>query len=280
MALRAATGVADTAQRVVVEGVELAVSRTGRGPAVVCLHAIGHGGGDYAAFESRVGDRFEIVRIDWPGHGRSGSDALPASAERYAQLLAGVLRALELHRPILIGNSIGGAAALLHAQRHPVRALVLCDSGGLVPLSMMTRLFCGAFARFFEAGARGSRWFAAAFAFYYRRVVLPGAAAGPQREHIIASGYELSPILAQAWRSFAVPSADLRAVAASLTVPVWVAWARSDRVIPLWMCRPALRRLRRLTRISTYACGHSAFLEQPDAFAQDFCAFADGLQPE
>lgn len=280
MAVRVAAGVDETAQRIVVDGVELAVSRAGSGPVVVCLHAVGHGGGDYAAFEARVQDRFEVVRIDWPGHGRSGADAVPASAERYAQLLAGLLRALAVEQPILIGNSIGGAAALLHAHRHPVRALVLCDSGGLVPPSRLTRVFCSAFARFFEAGAQGRRWFAAAFAVYYRRIVLPAAAAGLQRDRIIAAGFELAPILAQAWRSFAAPPADLREVARSLTVPVWVAWARSDRVIPLWMCRPALRQLRRLFRITTYAGGHSAFLEQPEAFARDFRAFADQLQPE
>lgn len=279
MSKREACGVPETAQWVEVDGVTLAVSREGRGAALVCLHAGGHGGGDYAPLAARIGDRFEVIRIDWPGQGRSGADRRPASAARYAELLAGVLARIDVHEPILLGNSIGGAAALIHASRYPVRGLVLCDTGGLIAVSPLTRAFCAAFTRFFAAGARGAGWFERAFAFYYRRIVLPSPAAAEQRARIIAAGAETAAVLEQAWRSFAQPDADLRALASRLTVPVWGAWARSDRVIPLWMCRPALHRIPNLRRITTYVGGHSAFLEQPDAFARDLLAFADSLRP-
>ena len=55
----------------------------GQDPAVVCLHAIGHGGGDFADFASAVKDRFEVIRIDWPGQGQSGPDPKPLSPARY-----------------------------------------------------------------------------------------------------------------------------------------------------------------------------------------------------
>lgn len=257
-------------------GLQLAVSREGSGVPLVCLHAIGHGGGDFAALSAALREQYEVIRIDWPGQGRSPPDRQPASAARYAALLEELLDVLRIENPVLLGNSIGGAVALLLAARRPLRALVLCDSGGLVPVSAFVRLVVSLFVRFFAAGARGAPWFARWFARYYRYLVLPQPAAAAQRERIIASAYEVAPILHQAWQSFARPEADLRALAASLDLPIWCAWSRSDRVIPLWMCRPAIARMRR-ARLSVFKGGHSAFLEQPEAFLRELQVFLSRL---
>src|SRR5579862_3922614 len=80
-------GVPPSSPELIVDGARLAVAREGKGPPVVCLHAIGHGGRDFEAFTAAMRDRFEIVRIDWPGQGRSGPDERPATPARYAQLL-------------------------------------------------------------------------------------------------------------------------------------------------------------------------------------------------
>lgn len=277
MSLREAVGTEAGASLFEVEGVELAVSRQGRGTPVVCLHAVGHGAGDFGSFARAVDDRFEVIRIDWPGHGRSGVDREPTSAARYAQLLVALLDRLGVQHPIVLGNSIGGAAALLYAERRPVRALVLCDSGGLLQVNLLVRLFCAAFARFFAAGARGASWFKAAFAWYYRHLVLPTPAAAEQRERIIAAGYELAPQLRDAWRSFGKPSADLRAQAAALEVPIWCAWGKLDRVIPLARCKPAIARMQHAT-ITQFEAGHSPFLERPAEFAAAFTTFAVPLR--
>jgi len=276
MSLREAVGTELGAELVEVDGVRLAVSREGNGPPLVCLHAVAHGARDYQPFTRAIRDRFEVICIDWPGHGRSGADREPASAARYAALLVGVLDKLGVERPLVIGNSIGGAAALLYAERRPVRALVLCDSGGLVEVNLLVRAFCALFAQFFAAGARGAGWFAPAFAWYYRHLVLPSAQASDQRERIVAAGYELAATLREAWQSFATPAADLRALAASLRVPIWCAWAKHDQVIPLARCKPAIRNMQN-AHITTFAAGHSAFLECPTEFAAAFLEFAASL---
>ena len=49
--LRSAIGASPAARRVTVDGVGLAVDDHGRGPAIVCLHAIGHGAADFAALD-------------------------------------------------------------------------------------------------------------------------------------------------------------------------------------------------------------------------------------
>lgn len=261
--------------RIVIDGATLAVYRTGRGPAVVCLNALAHDAHDFDAFAERVGDRYEVICIEWPGHGASGADAQPASAARYADLLAGALDELGVDRPILVGNSIGGAAAILCASRRPVRGLVLCNSGGLVEITPLVARFCAVFERFFAAGERGAAWFDLAFRIYYQ-FVLPTRVARSQRHRIVSGARERAPLLRQAWKSFGEPEADLRSVAAGLDIPIWVAWARDDLTIPLSFVLPAVGRLKRAT-ISRFKGGHSAFMEDPDAFARAFLLFASGL---
>ena len=162
--------------------------------------------------------------------------------------------------------------------RHRRRAArVLCDLGGLIEVTPQVTRICGHFARFFAAGERGAFWFGWAYALYYR-MVLPQPAAAAQRRRIVAAGRRIAPVLRQAWQSFGRPEADIRAMAEALDVPIWVAWATQDKVIPLSRCRPAIRRLKRAT-LSEFQGGHSAFLEQPDTFAEGFLAFAARLQP-
>lgn len=274
--MRELSGVPEGSPNVEVDGVRLAYARSGKGPAVVCLHAIGHGGRDFEALAASIGYRFEVIRMDWPGQGRSGDDHVPPSAARYAELLAGALAALKVERPIIIGNSIGGAAAIAYASRHPVKALVLCNSGGLLEVTPAIARACTAMASFFTASARGAWCFPAAFWLYYTMLVLPSGAARAQRKRIIASGAEIAPILRDAWLSFGKPEADLRATASALDIPVWAAWASGDWIIQLSACLPAIKRLKRgsLTR---FGGGHAAFLERPRAFANGFLGFAKTL---
>jgi pimeloyl-ACP methyl ester carboxylesterase len=270
--LRFLAGVPAESSVISVLGVDLAVARQGSGIPLVCLHAIGHGGADFEPLVERVGDRFEIIRIDWPGQGRSGEDREPASALRYAQLLESALDQLGIRDPIIIGNSIGGAAALIYAKSRVVRGLVLCDTGGLVALNHAVRKICSVFARFFRAGARGAAWFPLAYRAYYRWLVLPSSAATEQRERIIRCGRETAQVLAEGWESFSRDEADIREIALSLDVPVWFAWSKGDRVIPLSYNLDCIRAMKR-ARVTTFPGGHAAFLERPDQFAEDFLAF-------
>jgi pimeloyl-ACP methyl ester carboxylesterase len=283
MPLRRAVGVQKPYVLVLASGTEVAVSRLGSGAPIICLHATGHGGRDYAAFAGVMSHNgFEIFVIDWPGHGASPPDATghSASAERYADLLADLIPALcgDL-KPILLGNSIGGAAALSFALRDPgkVRALVLCNPGGLAPLNMLAKAVIAGMVKFFGAGERGAGWFARAFAAYYR-LVLPAKPAAEQRARIVAAGPEMAPLLKQAWDSFRQPDADLRARAAKLAVPTLFAWAKQDRIVA-WSRSKAAVGLIPMREVRMFRGGHSAFLEDPAAFNAAFLSLVKRIEP-
>lgn len=273
--LRAACGAQEPVDWIEAAGAKLAIMRRGTGFPVLCTHAIGHGARDFEEFARLASNDFEIIALDWPGQGLSPADGHPPSAAHYADILIAALDALKIDRAILIGNSIGGAASIIAAAKNPARvaALVICDSGGLVKISAFAKFFVGRMAAFFRAGENGKKWFARAYRFYYRRMVLPRKAAAAQRERIIAAGTEMAPLLRQAWESFGQPDADIRRLVPTIKCPVWIAWARSDRVIPWAMCRAAVRKFPN-RKIQLFPGGHSAFLENPERFAKGFRAFA------
>lgn len=277
--VRTTVGAAEPYRTVVVDGTALAYDDEGAGPAVICLHAIGHGASDFARLRARLSSAHRVVALDWPAQGHSGADRVPASASRYADLLALFLDALGIERAVLVGNSIGGAAAIRYAALHPerVRALVLENPGGLDGVDRLARVVCGAMAAFFAAGARGAAWYPPAFRAYYR-LVLQRPAAAAQRARIVAAARELAPVLREAWQSFATPAADLRPFASRLACPVLFAWAARDQFVQLRRSLPAIRRIPR-ARLERFPAGHAAHLETPDAFEAAVEEFLGSLVP-
>ena len=85
-----------------------------------------------------------VVAIDLRGHGRSDapSDRGGYSVHALASDIATVADHLMLERFVLVGHSIGGAAALAYAQQHPDRvdSLVLVAAPGRVPAERSTRV--------------------------------------------------------------------------------------------------------------------------------------------
>jgi 4,5:9,10-diseco-3-hydroxy-5,9,17-trioxoandrosta-1(10),2-diene-4-oate hydrolase len=281
-ARRIALAVAEPRRDVTVRGVPLAIHASdpsGAKPVIVALHAIGHGGGDFAAFEAAFSARFRVITVDWPGHGASGPDVEPASARRYAELLLSLLDVLHVERPILFGNSIGGAAAISVAQQHPerVRALVLCNPGGLDPGGFFAGLFIDHLVSRFERGVAGEERFRDWFAGYYEDVLL-GDEARVRRDAIVAAGYESAPRLVEAWKSFARPDADLRAGLPSLRMPVFVGWAMRDGLVQWGRNREAVETIPGVKLVRFERSGHAPFLEESGEFNRAVAPFLEGLR--
>lgn len=248
----------------------------------MCLHAVAHGASDFAALRARLAPRYRVLVPDWPGHGASSDDVHPPTALHYADVLGRLVDGLGLERVVLVGNSIGGAAAIAYAARHPerVRGLVVENPGGLDVPDRLWAAVIGGMARFFAAGARGAAWFGVAYAAYYR-LVLPMRAAAAQRARIVAAGYEMAPLLRDAWRGFAAPDADRRDDLRRVACPTLVAWADRDRFVQLRRARAALRVLPP-DALQRFHAGHAAHLETPDAFAgalERFLAGLDAAEP-
>jgi pimeloyl-ACP methyl ester carboxylesterase len=276
---RAEVGAQEPRRTITLDGIPIAYSDTGgNGPVLICLHAIGHGARDFQDLSRRLAPQFRVIAIDFPGQGNSGPDTQPASGTRYTQLLSLFIEKLALRPVILVGNSIGGAVSVRYANQHSeyVRALVLCDAGGLAPpLDDNLKGFVESYVQFFETGSRGDPKFGAAFAEYYRKILIEKPALA-ERDRIVRSAYEIAPILVQAWQSFARPEESLWDVLPAIRCPVLLAWAKDDTTIPLDVHRPIFERFPN-HHLEVFAGGHAAFLEDPDQFEQKLRQFIGTL---
>jgi N-formylmaleamate deformylase len=117
-------------------GAELSYLRTGGDkPPVVLLHGLTANGACWTPVARALEGYYDIVLPDARGHGSSG---VPADGYRYEELAAdvvGLMDALGLTTPILLGHSMGGMTAAVVASQNPrrLRGLVLVDPTFLTP---------------------------------------------------------------------------------------------------------------------------------------------------
>lgn len=106
------------------------VLRKGAGEAVVLLHGVG---ADHEAWDgvvSELDQRFDIIRYDLRGHGRSDKPSGPYALDDFVQDLRGILRANEIEKAHIVGFSLGGLVAQAFALQYPecVNKLVLIST--------------------------------------------------------------------------------------------------------------------------------------------------------
>ncbi|MGW4475018.1 alpha/beta fold hydrolase [Nonomuraea sp. NPDC004354] len=90
----------------------------GHGTDVLLLHGGGRTREDWTAFAGLLADNgFRPVAMDLRDHGESG--AAPWSWREALQDVSAVAEAHRLHRPLVVGHSLGGMVATLWAGEHP-----------------------------------------------------------------------------------------------------------------------------------------------------------------
>jgi pimeloyl-ACP methyl ester carboxylesterase len=119
---------------------EIAVAEAGHGPVLVMLHGGGPGASGMSNYSQNLpalSQQFRVLLPDQPGFGDSYRPTEADLTERSVtqitvDALAQALAALGVSSFDLLGNSLGGAAAIVLAQTQPdlVRRLVLMAPGG------------------------------------------------------------------------------------------------------------------------------------------------------
>ncbi|MFD0277001.1 alpha/beta fold hydrolase [Kitasatospora sp. NPDC127111] len=117
---------------VVRDGVRLACRDSGGpGTPLVLLHGLAGHAGEWDAVAGALSARHRVVAVDQRGHGASERHPRDVSRAAYVADVVAVIEQLGLDRPVLVGQSYGGHAAMLTAAAHPalVSRLVLVEAG-------------------------------------------------------------------------------------------------------------------------------------------------------
>ena len=94
-------------------------------PPLVLLHGIGSRAVSWWPVVDGLAAHFRLIAPDLRGHGASAKPATGYLLPDYAADLAGLLDALGLDRPRLLGHSLGGLAAIRWAADHPETAAAI-----------------------------------------------------------------------------------------------------------------------------------------------------------
>src|SRR5829696_1059396 len=114
-----------------VDGLRIAFTKAGRGRLVVLLGGfVGDGFVTWRRQIEALSTSYTVVAWDAPGSGASSDVPESFRLPDYADCLAGLVSALMLEQPVIVGLSFGGALALEFFRRHgaQVRALFLAGA--------------------------------------------------------------------------------------------------------------------------------------------------------
>jgi N-formylmaleamate deformylase len=111
-------------------GIRLHYTRTGGDrPAVVLAHGVTDDGLCWSPVAEVLAVDYDVIMVDARGHGLSDAPSTGYTPIEQAADLAGLIEALDLESPIVLGHSMGAATTLVLAARYPQlpRAIALED---------------------------------------------------------------------------------------------------------------------------------------------------------
>lgn len=112
-----------------VNGQDIYYVEKGRGRPFVFLHGMSSCGEAWWQQFDAFGERFHVIAYDSVNHGHSSNSPRDEDEPDRTDELEAFLAALGIERPILAGNSMGGATITRWAARHPGDAAALIISG-------------------------------------------------------------------------------------------------------------------------------------------------------
>ncbi|ORL83689.1 4,5:9,10-diseco-3-hydroxy-5,9,17-trioxoandrosta-1(10),2-diene-4-oate hydrolase [Prescottella equi] len=259
----------------------------GNGPTIVLLHGGGPGASSWSNFAKNIpvlAQQFHVIAVDQPGYGRSDK---PTEHPQYFRHSASALKDLLdtigiTERVHLLGNSLGGGAAVRFALDYPDRAsrLVLMGPGGLSvnlfapdPTEGVRNL--GKFA--YQPTRENLEAFLRIMVFDQKLItdeLIDERFAAASAPESLAAAKAMG-------RSFSSSEFELGMLwrdAYKLRQRVLLIWGREDRVNPIDGALVALKMIPRVQLHVFGGCGHWAQLEKFDEFnrlASDFLLDSD-----
>lgn len=248
---------------------------TGVGTPVLYLHGSGPGASAWSNFYRNVvpiaNEGYRLIMLDLPGWNKSDPIYLEhgTRAEANVAAIVGLLDHMALERVHVVGNSMGGAAALSLAMDYPERVgkLVIMGAGGGVGstfapmptegIKLMLSLYrepsLGNLERLMQN-------------FVYDASALTPALLQGRFENIERSNIHIQNFLASMKVNPHSLLVDLSSRLSEVTAPVLITWGRDDRFVPL---DAGLKLLAGLADSRMYIfnkCGHWAQWEKAEEF--------------
>jgi N-formylmaleamate deformylase len=117
-------------------GIKIHYTRTGGSkPPLILLHGLTANGACWTALAHALEGEYNVIMPDARGHGKSSAPDHGYRYEDHANDVVGLIKAMRISSPVLLGHSMGGMTAAVVASRKPnlLRGLILADPTFLSP---------------------------------------------------------------------------------------------------------------------------------------------------
>lgn len=241
----------------------------GSGDPILCLHGLGANIYSWRHFIPPFSKNNKLILVDFKGSGKSPKPLdKHYSIEEKANDIYNFILEENLTNLTLIGNSLGGAVALLvtlRLEQDRLSKLILIDSAGdkrnLPPFLRILRSFFG-IPIVYSVPAKLAAKVTLRTCYHDRKKITEeqvNAYAAP-----VASRGARHALLETARQSVPANVDELIAQMGSITVPTLILWGREDRVIPLKVGQLLHRLIPNSTLEIIENCGHIPQEEKPE----------------
>jgi pimeloyl-ACP methyl ester carboxylesterase len=250
----------------------LAYERHGSGEPLVLVHGVTHRRQAWYPVLDELAAQREVILVDLPGHGQSAPFCTDGLSVRDAlrRDFKGFLAGAGLDRPHVAGNSLGGLVALAAGAEGDARSVTALSPAGFWRDEadfVYTRRFFVALLRLADhLGPSAER---AARSRAVRQAVYSSLMAHPSRvpfDHVLGDvrAFMYARPALRTLLSAAEPFTDSIAP----DVPVTIAWAGRDLVLPRWQAETAQHRLPHAEHIILRGVGHVPMFDDPHLIAK------------
>jgi pimeloyl-ACP methyl ester carboxylesterase len=232
------------------------------GYSIVCVHGSG-GSLSHWPKKLRRLDKFSIVALDLPGHGKSqgkGRDSI----EEYVTVVDAFVRATNLHRVIMMGHSLGGAIAQQLALSEPrwLAALILVGTGAR--LRVAPSILDALLKTTAPAANLIADW---SF----------GPSAPTSAVETVRNGWQHTPRSITYGDFKACDGFDVMQKIKNILIPVLVLTGSEDKLTPPKYGSYLASNIPDAKHIMIPNAGHMMALEYPDIFIEQVMTFADQI---
>lgn len=119
-----------------IDGLKLYYEIQGTGEPVLFLHGWGSNSQAFNCVTELLKEKYQIIKLDFPGFGKSDMVPEAWNAEKYADITGKFIKSLGLKEINLVGHSHGGRVIIKLNSLKPdfkIKKIVLIDSAGIVP---------------------------------------------------------------------------------------------------------------------------------------------------
>jgi pimeloyl-ACP methyl ester carboxylesterase len=260
--------------RIDVDGLRIAYERAGVGPPIVFLHGGVSDSREWRRQMDALAGEYTVVAWDAPGNGRSEDPPESFRMPDYADCVAGLVRALELDRPHVVGLSFGATLALELYRRHPdvPRSLVLLGGyagwAGSLPPEVVAERLAGVARDLAQSPETLARSFLA--------TLLTDGAPAELADELLAILVDLHPAGALA-QAHAMAEADLREVLPRIAVPTLLLYGEQDVRSPRAVAEELAAQIPGAELVFIRGAGHMLNMEAADRVNAELLRFLSAI---